>query len=205
MSLVLASLRRTALVLGSVLALSAQAQSLGDPAGWTGLGNTSVSGGQLGLSSGDGAVDIALIGQATGLAVTQFDTVDSVAYQGSLLQRSFTGSAGQRVDFSWQFSSTETSGDPSFADYAFVVLDGQFIRLGGVGSAPLAGTPTQLVLGGSGTHTVSFGVVDLGDYTTPSSLQVSGLAVSAVPEPGRLALMLAGLAMLGWRARRQQG
>ena len=52
---------------------------------------------------------------------------------------------------------------------------------------------------------LAFGVVDVGDVVGVSTLTVSGLAVSAVPEPLSGVLLLAGLAALGAVAGRRAG
>ena len=55
----------------------------------------------------------------------------------------------------------------------------------------------------AGLHTISFGVVDVGDYDATSTLAIAGVSVSAVPEAPPLVLALAGLVLLGFKSRRR--
>jgi hypothetical protein len=131
------------------------------------------------------------------------------AYEGSAVSRSFTANAGDVLSFSWNFGTTDT-----FSDYAFVVLDGQLFTLASSAQATL---PTSF-LGNNfetgvanyshtflsaGTHQISFGVVDVGDFNASSTLAIDKVQVSAVPEPVGLALMLAGTGLVGLYTRRR--
>ena len=146
-----------------------------------------------------------------GVALGGFDDpVNGAAYEGSGAQQTFTVGAGSTLSFNWDFGTL----DPR-ADAAFVVVDGQVITLATSADATLAGTDGNATHTGwtsfsealgAGAHTVTFGVVDIGDYDDTSTLAVSGVNVStsAVPESSTLALMLAGLGLVGIAARRRR-
>ena len=135
------------------------------------------------------------------------------AYEGSAASQTFTAAAGSRLAFRWDLATLDQR-DPALADYAFVVIDGQVIRLadafaattpivGGDYAAHTGWRDDAVTLATGGAHTISFGVVDVGDFIDTSALSVTGVEVSAVPESSTLALMVAGLAMLGVSRRRR--
>ena len=135
------------------------------------------------------------------------------AFEGSAASQTFTAAAGSRLSFEWDLSTLDQR-DPGLADYAFVVIDGQVIRLA---DAFAATTPTAdgaytahtgwmdyaTTFANGGAHTISFGIVDVGDVIDTSALSITGVDVSAVPESSTLALMAAGLAMLALKRRRR--
>lgn len=232
--------RALALALGLV-ALQAPAQPLVNGsfadglAGWQVLGDASVQGSgdaaRLWLSnasllyaddaplaagalnrSGTAAADVGVPGgveQFTGLSIGALDPDAAnglVAYEGSEVRQSFTAAAGDTLSFRWSFATRD-----GFADYAFVVLDGQAITLAATADATLPGTDGYLRQTGEhlysvslsgGTHTLGFGVVDVGDYDLSSALSIGAVQVSPVPEAPALALMLAGLIVVGASRRR---
>ena len=200
--------------------------------GWNTLGDASNQNGQLLLTnttvaaddvdasnnpiaslnrSGTDAVDASLLSAAAGLAAGALDpSAFDFAAEGALAWQSFTGNAGQTLSFLWNFGTRD-----SFADYAFVVLDGVLLRLASAADAALPGTgdnlfetgynPFSLTLGSSGSHSIAFGVVDVNDTAVMSSLAIDQVQLSAdntVPEPGSLALVALGLGLMAWRKRR---
>lgn len=121
-----------------------------------------------------------------------------VAFEGSAVSRSVSADAGDVLSFSWNFGTTDTVND-----YAFFVVDGQIFTLADYSQATL---PTSFLGNASetgvatwshtflsaGAHQIGFGVVDVGDFSVTSTLAIDNVQISPVPEPGSLALPLAG-------------
>lgn len=146
--------------------------------------------------SGVAAVDIALVEAAAGVPAFALDRGEDAATEGSVAGQSLAVAAGDTLRFDWTFDSV----DGSFADHAFAVLDGQVFTLA-TGPGASAGTFSH-VFDAAATVSFAVGVVDLVDVLGVSTLGVAGLTLTpAVPEPGGLALMLAGGAVL-WARRR---
>lgn len=141
-------------------------------------------------------------------------TLGITAVEGSVATQTFMAAAGSHLSFQWDLSTMDQSGDPNIADIAFVVIDGKLTTLGSALDAtnPVTGG-TYLAQTGwldwsstfasGGSHTVSFGVADIGDVSVTSALDVTGVNVSAVPETSSLALLVAGLGMLALQRRRR--
>jgi hypothetical protein len=165
--------------------------------------------------SGIGAVAVGAPGGVetfVGLPLTALDpdlANGIVAFEGSAVSRSVSANAGDVLSFSWNFGTSDT-----FNDYAFFVVDGQLFSLAGTAQATL---PTSFlgnsfetgvaayshVFTSAGPHQISFGVVDVGDFGVTSTLAIDNVQIIPVPEPGSLALMLAGLGIVGVSARRR--
>jgi hypothetical protein len=190
-----------------LLAAPAMAQSA-DLRDWTALGDAVISAGSASLStafgdespaSGSGALDYIAFEPALGLAYDSLGAGDT--WDGSALQHSFTAAANTRVSFDWRLSTLNF--DAGFADRAFVVIDGSVLALGTVAAGAVVGSFSH-TFASAGQHALAFGVVDVGDVVGVSSLTVSGLAVSAVPEPSAVLLLLAGLGTLAALARQRR-
>jgi PEP-CTERM motif len=122
-------------------------------------------------------------------------------YEGSGLQHSFVAAAGATISFQWQLTTVDFSADQ--ADRAFVLVDGStLVALGTVAANPVSGLFSH-TFADAGPHALAVLVMDVGDYVGVSTLGISGLSVSAVPEPGQWAMLLAGLAGVGALARRR--
>jgi PEP-CTERM motif len=160
-----------------------------------------------------------------GFALGAFDPVGpagDAAIEGSLAQQTFTAGAGDTLRFVWNFGTRDT-----FADYAFVAINGQVIRLAGVPEARLAVPDALLASSGdnlfetglqsfsytfatAGAQTLTFGVVDVADAAVLSSLFVDQVQLTAaptnqVPEPASAALLLLGLALAAQARGRRVG
>ncbi len=165
--------------------------------------------------SGNAAVEVgpgtpAALEGFTGVGPGAFDPVPGVvaAYEGSAAKQSYNAAAGSTLQFRWDFGTL----DPR-ADTAFVVIDGQVTTLASSIDATLPGTDGNAARTGwtnfgytfanAGLHTISFGVVHVGDYDATSTLAIAGVNVSAVPEAPPLVLVMAGLALPGFKSRRR--
>jgi MYXO-CTERM domain-containing protein len=226
-----------ALVAGSAHAQVAKGSFGNGLAGWTTGGDAAVVGTHLTLTNAytDGSDDADgvvrnLSGNAplasgqpggledmAGLAQHALDPDAAAAItatEGSVASQIFLAAAGSQLSFQWDLSTMDQGGDKSFADIAFVVIDGKLITLGSAldAASPLAGgayaahtgwadVSTTFATGGS--HTVSFGIADIGDYAVSSALDIAAVNVSSVPESPALALMAAGLALLALQRRRR--
>jgi len=210
-------------------------------AGWTTGGDAAVVAGHLSLTNAYDATDDTdgasrnLSGNAplvsgqpggledgAGLAPHALDpdaALGITAVEGSIASQSFLAAAGSQLSFQWDLGTQDRSGDPAFADIAFVVVDGQLTVLasvldpmtalaGGSYAAHTGWARWSTTFASGGMHSVTFGVADIGDYTVSSVLDVAGVSlssVSAVPESSTLALLGAGVGLLALQARRRRG
>ena len=197
------TLTTLALLLGTA---AAQAQTLG---AWNNVGDVLTNGGTVQMStaydsdtpgplSSHGAEDIAVLEPAAGVSTYGLDLFGP-AYEGSLIQQSFNVLAGQSLSFDWSFSTL----DADFHDAAFVALNGQATTLNTTAGASSGHFST--VFGSAGTVNLAIGVVDTGDYIGNSTLTISNVTLTAaVPEPATYAMLLGGLAVVGFGALRRR-
>ena len=133
------------------------------------------------------ALESALLLPAGSLAA---DTIE-----GSGLQLSFAAVAGTTLQFDWRLSTVDF--DPAQADRAFVLIDGNVLAaLGTVAASTVSGHFSH-TFSSAGTHALAIVVMDVAAADRVSTLALSNLHVSAVPEPGSWALLLAGLGVVG--------
>jgi VCBS repeat-containing protein len=88
--------------------------------------------------------------------------------------------SGEEVSFDWSFDTSDYS---PYNDFAFVVVDGHPITLLSdiaiVGSYGNSGTQTfSFTFSSSGSHTITFGVLDTGDTAVDSFLNISNINAS---------------------------
>lgn len=129
-------------------------------------------------------------------------TLAADTVEGSGLQHSFTTPAGStRVHFNWTLGTVAF--DAGFADRALVLVDGSTLLPLGTAAAALVGGSFNITFAGAAPHALVIALLDVGDALGVSTLTVSNFSVTAVPEPTRLALLLAGLLGLGAVLRRR--
>jgi opacity protein-like surface antigen len=198
-----------ALTLGAA-ALAASPAS----AAWTTAGDALAGDGTLTLStayalagdpdapfnlSGRSAVGIDQVESAAGLAPYALDlSQDEAATEGSVAWQSFAVAAGDTLRFDWQFETRETD----FEDHAFLVLDGRLLTLATRSQPGAAARTFSHSFSAGGLATLALGVVDTVDYLGVSTLTVSNLQISPVPEPATALLWAGGLLALGALRRR---
>ena len=166
-------------------------------------------------ASGLSAYDIALGGfeAFAGLNAGELDAPD-FAYEGSLLKQTFSVNAGDTLSFNWNMFSNEGGELSPNPDYAFVAINGAFIKLSSASSAVIPSVPYDFSTGAGAFNqtfanassvTLAFGVVDLTDYGVTSALWLDNvkLVAAPVPEPETYALLLAGLGLIGAVSRRR--
>lgn len=199
----------------ALLAGGAQAQATtGSLTGWTVLGDVIAQAGAIKLTTAflDGFTDQPL--NLSGTSAAYISAVETVAgvpplaldlpepeygQEGSVVAQSFAVAAGSTLTFSWSFSTVEDL----FQDRAFAVVNGQIFTLATRSAPGLATQTFSYTFASAGVATLALGVIDTGDVLGVSTLSVSNLAVTAVPEPATLALLLAGLGLVGVAARRR--
>lgn len=198
-----------AAILAAVLWMStapAGAQTA-DLTAWTALGDVTATPGTATLTtafadealrSGTGALDYTVFEPALGLA---FDALGGDTWDGSALSTSFATAADATVSLRWTLSTDAF--EAGYADRAFAVIDGAAVRpLGTAAAGPVTGAFSHTFAAGS--HSLAFGVVDVNDAAGVSTLTITDLAVTPVPEPATGASLLTGglaLAMVASRRR----
>ncbi len=119
------------------------------------------------------------------------------ASEGSAITTNLNVRKGDRLIFDWNYLTNDT-----FDDYAFFVANGVITRLADVSNANNAssfftsetGTRTfNYTFDNAGNYQVGIGVVDIGDFSSTSALQISNAQTEPVPEP----LTILGTAVAG--------
>ena len=145
----------------------------------------------------------------SGNTIGSFDAFGQFAVEGSVASQTFSALAGNTLSFVWNFGTRETG-----LDHAFVVIDGVLTTLNRAVNPTAPGSANDLFQTSyqsfsssftrSGSHTITFGVVDLTDTAVRSSLSIDQVQISAVPEADVRLMMLAGLGSLAWLMKRRK-
>lgn len=170
--------------------------------------------------SGQGPLEGGLaLENSVNVAPGAFDGIDSGNYlmEGSSASQTFNVQAGDILSFDWQFFTREGAGGLKLGDSAWLVLttasDTQLTKLGDTASLSLldlgqgwnaSSLSTQsITFSQAGSVTLAWAVGDVRDYVGTSLLSIGNVSVTAVPEPGSVALLMAGLSIAGLAARRR--
>jgi len=137
---------------------------------------------------------------------------------GSAISQDITVSAGDVLSFDWNFLTDEWNEDPGYNDFAIFTIgtDPYFLASRGSTHATLDITSPPPGFDGqthwanqtytftsTGTFKLGFAVFNVGDAGHDSLLLVDAVSVSAVPESGSFALVIAGAAMVALHVRRR--
>lgn len=197
-------LLRAALAAMALAAGSAMAQSA-DLSTWTRVGDAAATAGSVSLSTAAVESGETPLFGGNALFFTDLEPAMGTAFDGDSFEGSgvftrFSAAAGTRVSVNWSLATTGF--DAGFADRAYAVIDGTAVAIATVAAVTQTGSFAHTFTTG-GTHTLGFAVLDVNDVSGVSTLGISGLTVSAVPEPGTWALLLGGLGLVAGRARRR--
>lgn len=124
---------------------------------------------------------------------------------GTFLSQNFTLGAGSTVSFQWDFKAGDYA---PYYDFADVVIGSNVFSLASVATVGDYGDSGwhsfSYTLGSAMSGPVEFVVSNARDNGYSSTLNISNVNVSAVPESTNLALMMAGIGLLGVVARRRK-
>jgi hypothetical protein len=164
------------------------------------------------LDDGNGTYDLSTNGADT-LAVDNFfglidGTVSllgltpggTLSIEGSGLKDTTSITIGQEFTFDWLWSSDETSNQITFNDFAFVVINtADTTILADTFIADGTGGTFSWEADYTGAFSYGIAIMDVGDEIVDSSLEVSNINITAVPEPTSIALF--ALSLLGFTVR----
>ncbi len=201
----------------------------GDLTGWTVVGSAQAPDATIGVTpthgtrqgyietTGNYTAYAMPIEDALGIPETTFtDLGAGTPVNGTAITQSVTVSAGDTLTFDWDFLTDELDEDPMYNDFAYLIIDNSVSLLASRnGSAydtvsPPAGFDGQTdwmsgsyTFTSAGTHTIGFGVFNVGDTGHNSVLLLDAIALP-VPEPATGVLLAIGLALVvaqRWRPR----
>jgi len=153
--------------------------------------------------SGVSAVDVNDLAPFAGVNVTDLD-VGGWSAEGSAMKQVLNVGAGDTLSLDFWFGLTSQDTDVTgFEDLAFVAINGQIVQTFTLGLLPNVGQFSYQFLTG-GPVTLAFGIVDINDYAGVSELRLDNISVTAVPEPETIAMLLAGLGVIGATVRRRR-
>lgn len=150
--------------------------------------------------------------------------------EGAALQLTFSGDAGDILEWDWAFVTNEVSDSPgntpaapgTYTDFAWYHLDFPSLSDGGaalthandagvtfVSSSTsfldeVAYTTVQLAIPETGSYTITVGVHDVEDQGFDSGLLVDAFRLIKGPEPTTGVLLMSGLFGMSWYARRRR-
>ena len=153
--------------------------------------------------SGVSAVDVNELAPFAGVNVTDLD-VGGSAVEGSAMKQVLNVGAGDTLSLDFWFGLTsQDTGVEGFEDLAFLAIDGQIVQTFTLGLLPNVGQFSYQFLTG-GPVTLAFGIVDINDVAGVSEFRLDNISVTAVPEPETIAMLLAGLGVIGATVRRRR-
>lgn len=143
------------------------------------------------------------------------------AYEASVASQTFTVTAGDQISFTWRLLTQASTSDTPLPDTAWLLWSeagsttlqalGDVDSLNTAGALQQAGQgwldsglrTHQFTAGSNGTVTLGWALADVGSYGNTSLLSIQNVTHSpAVPEPESIALVLAGLVLMGRLSRR---
>lgn len=195
---------------------------------WSTTGQTTVEDSTFGVNPANGTHQAVLetLQDTTGVSGSEIENFLGLSsgsltamgvQEGSAIKQTFTANAGDVLSFSWNFLTDLDPADTTYNDFAFWTLSSTQEQLADTNNptnfsfsrlAKETGyQPYSYTLASTGTYTLGFGVVDVGDTTVNSALLVDNVRLSssstAVPEPTTTFGLLASAAF-GFRWRRRE-
>ncbi|BBD68498.1 peptidase domain-containing protein [Nostoc commune NIES-4072] len=171
---------------------------------WRTIGDTRIETAALGTGTSEGTFQALLTtgASASGGSVEQSDLEEFLnfssglldnlgngdATEGSAIKQTFTANAGDVLTFDWNFLTNEAT-PSSFNDFAFFGVSPFALELADTNSSGFFGTSAvnfsqetgfqtiSVGIAQTGTYTLNFGVVDVGDASVDSALIVDNIQV----------------------------